>query len=311
MNLHTKPEDFHALIQLSANYKNIPESAVERDYYIVMALQRLTESELGDACVFKGGTSLSKCYPNSIERFSEDIDLTFYQTEGLSDKQIERKLKAVEKIMTEGFQTEPILTERNKRNKSAYFWYDDKSNRVKLEIGSSVRPEPFSKKSLKTYIQEYLESQQLFNEISNFELVSVEINTLNIERTFIDKVMSVKRHAICGTLDKKVRHIYDVTRLFELDEIKRFFDNGDEVKRLLQLTKNTDSAYLEKRNIPKEYNPLGAYNFEAWRDRFDTRIKDIYEQLHKNLLYTNEKQDFSKAVSTFDKINQKFIELRE
>lgn len=311
MNLHTKPEDFHALIQLSARYKNIPESAVERDYFIVMALQRLAESELGDACVFKGGTSLSKCYPNSIERFSEDIDLTFYQTEGLSDKQIERKLKAVEKTMTEGFQTEPILVERNKRNKSTYFWYDDENNRVKLEIGSSVRPEPFSKKSLKIYIQEYLESQQLFDEISNFELVPVEINTLNIERTFIDKVMSVKRHAICGTLDKKVRHIYDVTRLFELDEIKRFLDNGDEVKRLLQLTKNTDSAYLEKRNIPKEYNPLGAYNFDAWRDRFDTRIKDIYEQLHKSLLYTNEKQDFNKAVSAFEKINQKFIESGE
>ncbi|MCH5296987.1 MAG: nucleotidyl transferase AbiEii/AbiGii toxin family protein [Ruminococcus sp.] len=276
-----------------------------------MALQRLAESELGDACVFKGGTSLSKCYPNSIERFSEDIDLTFYQTEGLSDKQIERKLKAVEKTMTEGFQTEPILVERNKRNKSTYFWYDDENNRVKLEIGSSVRPEPFSKKSLKIYIQEYLESQQLFDEISNFELVPVEINTLNIERTFIDKVMSVKRHAICGTLDKKVRHIYDVTRLFELDEIKRFLDNGDEVKRLLQLTKNTDSAYLEKRNIPKEYNPLGAYNFDAWRDRFDTRIKDIYEQLHKSLLYTNEKQDFNKAVSAFEKINQKFIESGE
>ena len=311
MKLHTKPEDFHALIQLSAKYKSIPESAIERDYFIVMALQHLAESELGDACVFKGGTSLSKCYPNSIERFSEDIDLTFYQTEGLSDKQIERKLKAVEKAVTEGFQTEPIVAERSNRNKSTYFWYDDKSNRVKLEIGSSVRPEPFSKKSMKTYIQEYLESQQLFDEINDFELVSVEINTLNIERTFIDKVMSVKRHAICGTLDNKVRHIYDVTRLFELDEIKVFLDNGEEVKRLLQLTKNTDSAYLEKRNIPKEYNPLGAYNFEAWRDRFDTRIKDIYEQLHKSLLYTNEKQDFNKAVSAFEKINQKFIELRE
>ncbi len=32
---------------------------------------------------------LSKCYPGSIERFSEDIDLTFYKAEGLSNKQIE------------------------------------------------------------------------------------------------------------------------------------------------------------------------------------------------------------------------------
>ena len=40
MKLHTKPEDFHALIQLSAKYKSIPESAIERDYFIVMALQQ-------------------------------------------------------------------------------------------------------------------------------------------------------------------------------------------------------------------------------------------------------------------------------
>lgn len=52
MNLHTKSEDFHALIQLSAKYKNIPESAVERDYFIVIALQHLAESELGNGFVF-------------------------------------------------------------------------------------------------------------------------------------------------------------------------------------------------------------------------------------------------------------------
>ena len=311
MNLHIKPDDFQALIQLTSKYKNIPESAIKRDYFIVMSLKRLTDSELADSCVFKGGTSLSKCYTNSIERFSEDIDLTFYQNEGLSDKQIEKKLKAIEKIMTQDFFVEPILQERNKRNKSTYFWYNDKSNRVKLEIGSSVRPEPFSKRSLKTYIQEYLESHQLFEEIQNFDLSSIEINTLNIERTFIDKVMSVKRHAICGTLDKKVRHIYDVTRLYDIDEIQEFLKNGDEVKRLLQLTKKTDSFYLQKRNIPKEYNPLDAYNFDAWKDKFNHIIKELYERLHLDLLYTDEKQDFSKTIITFENINRIFTELGE
>lgn len=77
MKLHTHPEEFRELITVVANEKHISESAVERDYYIVMMLKSLADSPYADQCVFKGGTSLSKCYPGSIDRFSEDIDLTF------------------------------------------------------------------------------------------------------------------------------------------------------------------------------------------------------------------------------------------
>ena len=76
MKLHTHPEEFRELITVVANEKHISESAVERDYYIVMMLKSLADSPYADQCVFKGGTSLSKCYPGSIDRFSEDIDLT-------------------------------------------------------------------------------------------------------------------------------------------------------------------------------------------------------------------------------------------
>ena len=42
-----------------------------------MILKLLSEAEPG--CVFKGGTSLSKCH-HVIDRFSEDIDITFSDT---------------------------------------------------------------------------------------------------------------------------------------------------------------------------------------------------------------------------------------
>ena len=38
MKLHTFPEEFRELITVVANDKHISESAVERDYYIVMML---------------------------------------------------------------------------------------------------------------------------------------------------------------------------------------------------------------------------------------------------------------------------------
>ncbi len=143
MKLHENKAEFHELITLTAIEKRIPESAIERDYFIVQALQFLSKSENADRCVFKGGTSLSKCYPGSIERFSEYIDLTYIPEYGMTDKQIERKLRAVEKVMTAGSETEIIPDERNSRNKSIWFWRGSRDSRIKLEIGSSVRPEPY------------------------------------------------------------------------------------------------------------------------------------------------------------------------
>jgi|SRR5665213_1782425 len=53
-----------------------PAYLLEKDIWVVWALQGLFESKIGEHLVFKGGTSLSKGY-DIIERFSEDIDLTY------------------------------------------------------------------------------------------------------------------------------------------------------------------------------------------------------------------------------------------
>ena len=309
MNLHEHKKDFSNLVSIVAEKKNLPESAIARDYFIVLLLNNLANSDYATQCVFKGGTSLSKCYPGSIERFSEDIDLTFLGMDK-EDNYCDKTLKKIEQIMTAGFKIDKIPEERNKRNKSMYVWFDNEKDKIKLEIGSSVKPDPYSKKMLKSYIHEYLE-EAMPEYVEKYGLNEVSLNVLNIERTFIDKLMSVKRHSICGTLSKKVRHIYDVTRLFELDEIKSFLQNKIELKRIIRLTKETDSYYLSKRKVPKEYNPLGNYDFDSFKQYFSDKIKKTYENLHNDLLYTTEKQSFSKALDTFNKINKILEEINE
>ena len=310
MKLHEYQEEFKTLISIVASKIHIPESAVERDYYIVFLLKKLENSDYADKCVFKGGTSLSKCYPGSIERFSEDIDLTFLGME-LSDNVCDKNIKRIEAVMTDGFQIKKIPEERNSRNKSMYVWFENEGNKVKLEIGSSVRPDPYSKKTFKSYIHEFLEEKGEEEDIKKFMLSAVNLNVLNIERTFIDKIMSVKRHAICGSLDKKVRHIYDVVRLLKLQNIQDFLLNKPELKRLIQVTKETDSFYLKKREISKEYDPKGAYDFNSWRDKLTAEIRFRYETLHKDLLYTDEKQDFEDVIKTFEVLNKVFEEICE
>lgn len=312
MKLTDNKNNFQELITLTARWRNIPEDAVKRDFYIIMMLQKLEQSEYAKNCVFKGGTSLSKAYPGSIERFSEDIDLTFISNEKLTSKQYSRILKNIEKLMAKGGILIKIPDERNDRNKSAFIlWDEDDRSKIKLEIGSSVRPDPYEKKTIKTYIQEYLEYIENNEAIEKYELNPITLNTLRIERTFIDKVMAVKRHACCGSLQSKVRHIYDVIMLYDMPEIQHLLQDKNELKRLLSLTKDTDSKYLNKRRIAKEYDPKGAFNFNIWKKYFDRNIKKRYEELHKDLLYTDEKQDFSKAIDIFSKLNGIFTEIGE
>jgi predicted nucleotidyltransferase component of viral defense system len=315
MVLHEHPEDFDSLIQLTANSIGLPESAIRRDYFIVMLLQNLSRSAFTDNVVFKGGTSLSKCYPESISRFSEDIDLTYVPQGMLTDKEYDKALKHIEIAMIgEGFHFEKIGAERNARNKSSRVWHKSETLEtasVKLEIGSSVRPDPYSKKEVVSYIQQFLESSGNAGVCVEFQLSKVPVQTLHTERTFLDKVLAVKRHALCGTLSEKVRHVYDVRRLFDLSEIQIFLEDTASLKALVQKTKSTDGFYLEKRDISTEYDPTGAFAFDNWCDRFEVAARARYELLHKTLLYTDTVQSFDEAIEIFNHIDRIFKTIDE
>ena len=74
MNLHHDKDAFAELIIGAANELAIPTNVIEKDYYVTITLKVLSE-KLKDL-VFKGGTSLTKCY-QLLDRFSEDIDLSY------------------------------------------------------------------------------------------------------------------------------------------------------------------------------------------------------------------------------------------
>ena len=74
MLLHKDREQFEAVLNAVSNELGVPVSIVEKDYYVTMILKQLALKASG--CVFKGGTSLAKCH-HAINRFSEDIDITF------------------------------------------------------------------------------------------------------------------------------------------------------------------------------------------------------------------------------------------
>ena len=63
-------------LEVAAGRSGRPARLLEKDIWVVWALSAIYDSPLGDSLTFKGGTSLSKVY-KVIDRFSEDIDLTY------------------------------------------------------------------------------------------------------------------------------------------------------------------------------------------------------------------------------------------
>ena len=53
-----------------------PVHLLDKDVWLVWVLEVLFSSNVGHRLVFKGGSSLSKAY-RVIDRFSEDVDLTY------------------------------------------------------------------------------------------------------------------------------------------------------------------------------------------------------------------------------------------
>lgn len=63
-------------LEVAAGRCGRPAHLLEKDIWVVWALGAIYSSPLANSLTFKGGTSLSKVY-KVIDRFSEDIDLTY------------------------------------------------------------------------------------------------------------------------------------------------------------------------------------------------------------------------------------------
>ena len=94
MILHTNVDLFKTAIRSTSKKMDLSQIYIEKDYWICYSLNSIYISDIKDQVIFKGGTSLSKCY-RIIERFSEDLDLVVSKQEGESSNQLKKKLKQI------------------------------------------------------------------------------------------------------------------------------------------------------------------------------------------------------------------------
>ncbi len=228
MYLHRDRETFRDIIGQAADSSGRTPAVAEKDYYVTLILKLLSEQL--KQCVFKGGTSLSKGF-HVIDRFSEDIDITFSEHIG------ESRRKKLKNVVLKGISEElgmPVANweeTQSDRDYNAYLFsyesvfglQDDRLPQyVKLETALGSYSFPTQVVEIRNYIGDYLEGRGRADLAEQFSLGRFSMNLQSLERTYIDKVFALCDYYLQGRSKRCSRHLYDIYKLTPL--IK--FDEG-------------------------------------------------------------------------------------
>ncbi len=220
MYLHKENRElFHDAILLTSQKLEVSEDIVEKDYYVTLILKKLSSIEY--PVVFKGGTSLSKAF-EVIDRFSEDIDITF--TEHLGEARRKKlKYKILKPIADElGLVIRNFDSVESDKNLNHYdFYYESVvGDRVTNAIPSYVKLEtslmsysfPTEERQLSNYILNALENEEK-EFIEKYALEEFPMRVQSLNRTLIDKIFAVCDYYMQGKAHRNARHLYDIYKL--------------------------------------------------------------------------------------------------
>ena len=234
MNLHHDKEAFGELIVGAANELAIPTNVIEKDYYVTITLKALAEKTKD--LVFKGGTSLTKCY-QLLDRFSEDIDLSYTAESGIPGESRKKLLKKnIVSTMEEfGFQINNLDSTRSRRNYNCYrasypSVYEQNSilkPELVIETYVAMLPFPTTNRKVDNYIYRFLNKINRLDLVETYDLMPFEITTQTVERTLVDKVFAVCDYHMQEKIDRHSRHLYDIHKIVEKIGI------SGEVKKLI------------------------------------------------------------------------------
>ncbi len=296
MKLHQNKLLFKEAVTAAAQQMDIPQIYIEKDYWVSFALHKIFQSPIEKDVVFKGGTSLSKCF-SLIDRFSEDIDLVAIRREGESDNRMKKKLKQIEQSITPELlevKMEGITRKRGMNRKTAHSYqkefkgkYGQVRDVIVLETSWLGYYEPYEKRTLNSFIGQMMLENKQSQLAEETQMTPFEVAVLSPKRTICEKIMSLVRFSNTSQpitdLKNKIRHIYDLNQLLKEPELASFFRSPAFDEMLLKVGKDDVKSFRNN----KEWlalHPKEAVLFKE-TDKTWNQIKSVYQQEFKNLVY--------------------------
>lgn len=245
--LHNDQALFEQVILRVSEDTGIEASIIEKDYYVTLFLRRIV-TRLPNI-IFKGGTSLSKCY-KLINRFSEDIDLNI-ETESHPTEGERKKLKEViVSIIDEfGFTLTNQENVRSRRDYNRYivdyptiFQTSYLKEHLIVETAVYIKAYPCKRMFASSLICEYLERNGYADMIEQYGLQPFALKVQSAERTLIDKVFALGDYYLADAVYEHSRHVYDIYKLLEVVTL------NDSVKELVQSVREERKPHVNCRS---------------------------------------------------------------
>ncbi len=279
--LRDAPDDFAALVDRVSQQLDYPPAFVERDYWITEILRSIAKPipDVDARIVFKGGTSLSKGW-RLIQRMSEDVDVivVFGDSATIGDRNrvlrhlIDRTSADTGLVPTGQTGRDGVHRARTFEYPQSYAHGALSGTRVLLELGTRGGPEPQRRLSLRSYVAEVAVDVFKIPPHEFDEFAPLEIDTLEPERTLLEKLAALHTLAsqaaadpnALANLGTKMRHAYDIAMLLGHQETVTALRGLDLAGML---------ADIERRTIASDWEwtprPAGGYSDSpAFQDAF-------------------------------------------
>ncbi len=315
MKLHQDKKLFRQAVQFTAQQMNIPDIYIEKDYWVTFVLFTLYKNRIGKETVFKGGTSLSKCF-GLIDRFSEDIDLVVLRKEGESNNQLKNKIKKITDVVSAVLPEVEIVEVTRKRGmsrKTAHTYtkefngnYGQIRDVIIVEATWLGNCEPYSLHKISSYIYEMMKATNQEELAKEKNLLPFDVFVLDPRRTICEKIMSLVRFSYSEQyiekLKNKVRHIYDLHQILQQKEFLEFINSNDFEKMLLKVATD-DILSFKTNNEWLAFHPNESKFFGEIKTIWES-LRITYEGTFKQLVYGS----FPNATEVFKTIE--FIKRR-
>ncbi len=302
MYLHKGDRElFHDIIVTVSEKENLSADIVEKDYYVTMILKSLAGR--CDNVVFKGGTSLSKAF-HVIERFSEDVDISF--TEHLGEgKRKTLKYKVLKSISEElGL---PISNWHRIESNKNYNHYDFVYESI---IGADVALMPWVK--VETALMAYsfpTENREISNVIydclkdsdsdivEEYDLTPFFMQVQSVSRTLVDKMYAVCDYFLLNKAYRNSRHLYDIYKLYS------HIEENNDFRKLVKKV-GEQRAKMDSKIAPATQSGVDIWGTVKEICRCDF-YKSDYEETTRKL--TSDELDYKTAIKCYRELMGRYF----
>ena len=230
--LHNEKDLFERIVLDASEKYGIVPVIIEKDYYVTLFLREIVKRQ--PKIIFKGGTSLSKCY-HLINRFSEDIDLNIESEQKPTEGQRRSLVEAVRNIVTDyDFVLKNPDSIRSRRDFNRFeidvhslFSSEFIKHDLIVETAVFLRSYPSVRMQASSFVYEYLKSIDREDIVAKYGLEPFELQVQAVERTFVDKLFALCDYYLGGKIDEHSRHLYDILKMMPIvkndENLKRLF----------------------------------------------------------------------------------------